>query len=61
MSRVAQGARILLSDLNEFSRGVLKRPLRRYQLEPLEAILDSVVESRGLEFLLIFPRQSGKN
>jgi hypothetical protein len=61
MTHVATATTYLLDDIDRFSRAVLKRPLRRYQLDPLLAILDSVSRRRGLEFLLIFPRQSGKN
>ena len=60
-SKVATVARTILADPRLFSALVLRRPLRRYQLEPLRAILDSILNHRGLEFLLIFPRQSGKN
>jgi hypothetical protein len=49
------------SDITPFSSLVLERPLRPYQVEPLRAILDSILSRRGLEYLLIFPRQSGKN
>jgi hypothetical protein len=51
----------LLADLQTFSRLVLQLPLRPYQLEPARAILHSILHRRGLEFLLVFPRQSGKN
>jgi hypothetical protein len=51
----------VLSDPELFSALVIRIPLRNYQLEPLRAILDSVLNHRGFEFLLIFPRQSGKN
>jgi hypothetical protein len=61
MSRVSRAAKALLRDPALFSRLVIGRPLRRYQIEPLRAILDSVLNKRGREFLLIFPRQSGKN
>jgi hypothetical protein len=50
-----------LSDARPFSSLILQKPLRRYQLAPIHAILDSVLHRRGLEFLLVFPRQSGKN
>jgi hypothetical protein len=60
-SRVVRAAKALLSDMERFSSLVLRRPLRHYQLEPLRAIVDSVLNRKGLEFLLIFPRQSGKN
>ena len=56
-----QVTRRLFSDITPFSNLVLRRPLRPYQIEPLRAILNSVLSRRGLEFLLIFPRQSGKN
>ena len=51
----------LLADLGHFSRYVIGRPLYAYQLAPLRAVLDSVLNCRGGEFLLVFPRQSGKN
>ena len=36
-------------------------PLYDYQVEPLDALVQSVLYRRGREFLLVFPRQSGKN
>ena len=50
-----------LADITLFSRLVLKRPLRPYQLEVARAIVDSVLHQRGLTFVVMFPRQSGKN
>lgn len=50
-----------LSDPAEFSRAVLKRPLRQYQLEPARAILDSILHGRGLSFVVMMSRQAGKN
>jgi len=35
--------------------------LRAYQEGPASAIVDSVVQGMGLSFVVIFPRQSGKN
>ena len=35
--------------------------LRQYQVEVAKAVVDSVVNQRGLTFVVIFPRQSGKN
>jgi hypothetical protein len=35
--------------------------LRRYQEEVARAIVQSVVEEKGLSFVVMFPRQSGKN
>jgi hypothetical protein len=54
-------AKDFLSDARPFSSLILQKPLRQYQMEPIGAILDSVLNHRGLEFLLVFPRQSGKN
>ena len=35
--------------------------MREYQVEPLRAIVKSIREKAGLNFVVIFPRQSGKN
>ncbi len=51
----------LVRDIGSFSRDVVGLPLHAYQAEPLRAIIDSVFHGRGREFLLVFPRQSGKN
>jgi len=50
-----------LSDIETFSRVVLRRPLRGYQLSPARAIVASVLERRGLTFAVMMARQSGKN
>jgi hypothetical protein len=50
-----------LSRIDRFSRLVLCRPLRRYQLEPALAILDSIFNGRGLTFAVMMSRQAGKN
>lgn len=54
-------ARRILKDPELFSKFVLKTPLRAYQLEPMRQIINSVLYSKGLEFLVILPRQTGKN
>lgn len=61
MSRVVSGILFILRSIERFSAGVVGVELRQYQAEPLEAIIESIKEQAGLEFLLIFPRQSGKN
>ncbi len=53
--------RHILSDISVFSRLILNKPLYEYQLQPVRQVIDSVIKGRGLEFLLVFPRQSGKN
>lgn len=61
MGRVVEAGRLLLEDVGRFSEFVVGVPLRRYQLEPVRAVVESVRLGLGLEFLLVFPRQSGKN
>lgn len=54
-------AKLLLAEIGLFSRFVLRRPLYAYQQPVARAIIDSILHQRGLEFVVIFPRQSGKN
>src|SRR5215216_3302661 len=61
MSLLLRFVRAALSDIRAFSHLALRRPLYGYQLAPARAIVDSVVHQRGLEFAVLFPRQSGKN
>jgi hypothetical protein len=61
MKPLSQFAKTRLDDITDFSEYFIERPLRRYQLAPVNAVLRSVLHQHGYEFLLIFPRQSGKN
>ena len=61
MNRHSEAAAFVLADIERFSRLVIGLPLYPYQIAPLRAIIDSVLNRRGHEFLLVFPRQSGKN
>lgn len=61
MSLIARAAHIILSDIEPFSRHILKRPLRPYQLEPARAILSSILQGRGETFAVVMSRQAGKN
>lgn len=54
-------ARRLLSDPALFSRYVVGRALRPYQLRPARAILDSVIGRRGDTISVMMARQAGKN
>jgi len=56
-----RGMKYLLKDISHFSRIILRRPLRAYQLAPARAILDSILQGRGLSFAVMMSRQSGKN
>jgi hypothetical protein len=44
-----------------FSRHILRRPLRPYQVEPMRAIVESVLRRQGHIFTVMFARQMGKN
>jgi hypothetical protein len=61
MQHIVGAARYLLTDISNFSRLILARPLRSYQLAPARAVLDSVLQGRGLTFAVMMCRQSGKN
>ena len=50
-----------MSSVERFSRVVLGRPLRAYQLEVAGAIHASVRSRRGLTFAVMMARQAGKN
>jgi len=51
----------VLTSIQLFSGLVIQVPLRRYQVTPANAVIDSCLQGKGLEFLWIFPRQSGKD
>lgn len=51
----------LLSAPLEFIRHGTGIRLRAYQREVALAVIDSVLHRRGLSFVVVFPRQSGKN
>ncbi len=61
VNELRQGLVAVLGDVQLFSALVLRLRLRDYQAEPLRAIVESIRKREGLEFLLVFPRQSGKN
>jgi len=50
-----------LSDIALFSRLVIQVPLYKYQVRPMRAVTGSILGGYGREYLLVFPRQSGKN
>ncbi len=54
-------AQHILLEPGRFSEFVLGMKLHPYQLEPIQTIAEAVIQHRGEEFLLVFPRQSGKN
>ncbi len=61
LSRTAVAGIQILKNPDLFSRLVLEVRLYDYQQRPFAAIMESIRRNAGLEFLLIFSRQSGKN
>ena len=51
----------LLREPERFTQVASGIKLRNYQRGVINAIFDSVLNVRGLAFVVIFPRQSGKN
>jgi len=52
----------VVTDLDAFSSMLLPdRALRAYQLEPAQAILESIERQRGDQFAIVFSRQAGKD
>ena len=52
--------KVLLS-IQLFSALVIMLPLYGYQVAPANAVIDSCLNRKGMEFLWVFPRQSGKD
>ncbi len=61
LPKFQQAALGWLCDISLFSKLVLKKPLRSYQLEAARAILDSILNHRGLTIAVMMSRQAGKN
>ncbi len=51
----------LILSIKLFSRFVIQLPLREYQIGPVNAVIQSILMQKGLEFLWVFPRQAGKD
>lgn len=61
MMDLYQTARQILGDIVSFVELGNGIKLRSYQVAVAEAIVDSVKNRKGLSFVVMFPRQSGKN
>ena len=61
MTNLVELLKKLLRDVGLFVRYGSGLKLRRYQEAPARAIVNSVLHGKGLSFVVIFPRQSGKN
>ncbi len=51
----------MLRDITRFTRLASAIKLRSYQAAPALSIINSVIKKQGHSFVVIFPRQSGKN
>ena len=51
----------LLTSVRLFSEILVRMPLREYQVRAVDAVVGSCMAGSGMEFLWIFPRQSGKD
>ena len=54
-------ARGVLKHVEIFSGTIVRFPLRKYQREAAQAIMDSILNGRGLTFAVMMSRQAGKN
>lgn len=61
LDRRTRLVRQLLADPLLFCQHGSGITLRGYQSQPAQAVIDSVLHRRGLTFVVMFPRQSGKN
>ena len=61
MSQLVQQIKKILLDVTLFIENASGLTLRTYQQGVAEAVLQSILEGAGRSFVVIFPRQSGKN
>lgn len=61
MSTIKHRIKAILKSAENFALFGGKMQLRPYQIEPINAIIDSVVNNKGLTFVVIISRQSGKD
>jgi hypothetical protein len=61
MTNLVELLKKLLRDVVLFVRYASGLKLRHYQEDTARAIVNSVLHNKGLNFVVIFPRQSGKN
>lgn len=61
MTNLVELLKKLLRDVVLFVRYASGLSLRRYQEDVARAIVNSVLHQKGLSFVVVFPRQSGKN
>ena len=61
MAELDPRLQILARDVVHFASYTSGLQLRSYQVDVARAVVRSVIENLGLTFVVILPRQSGKN
>lgn len=61
MSTLKQTIKTVIKTFPSFTERGAGITLRRYQLEPAKAIIDSVIHKKGLSFVVVMSRQAGKD
>jgi hypothetical protein len=61
MAEIAETIIELMQDVLLFTKAASQLKLRSYQEMVAASIVDSVLQGKGLTFVVMFPRQSGKN
>ncbi len=61
MSLLVEQIKAVLKDMGLFVEHASGLRLREYQVGVAVAVVDSVIYQRGISFVVMFPRQSGKN
>lgn len=61
MAELSTQIKTILESPLSFARHGSNRVFRSYQIDPINAIINSIIHSLGYSFVIIFPRQSGKN
>lgn len=61
MSTLLQTAKHVGREFKTFAKNGSGIEMRPYQAEAANAIIDSIINKKGLSFVIIFPRQSGKD
>ena len=61
MTQLIEAIKTILRDIYPFCQTASGLTLRSYQVEVARSIIQSVLQSAGRSFVVMFPRQSGKN
>lgn len=61
MSTLVQTIKTIIKTFDRFTERAGGIKMRKYQLEPAKAILDSIIKKQGLTIVIIISRQAGKD